>query len=243
MPLHRHELPLGGPPRAVENRLEEPAPARQGGARGRPGTWKGRDRSSVSRVWHSDTLVDAETKVSAKGSKDKPLSSLGWDDNLATFRPFLSYNELGSLLDEGPSKLYDALSSVLGLDELTAVQTRLANARKARETMVVSAKNGAKELAQRIAAVETNDERFGKALLGLGAKTGTWPRSQGLIVADDAPEERRQPGFVGSPASRLLTSGRSRPWWKSCVRPSAPSRKWPEPTRPRPSARRLLDPR
>ena len=39
-------------------------------------------------------------------------------DALVTFRPFLSYNELGSLLDEGPSKLYDALSSILGLEDL-----------------------------------------------------------------------------------------------------------------------------
>jgi hypothetical protein len=38
-------------------------------------------------------------------------AELGWDQALATYRPFLSYNELGSMLDEGPSKLYDALSS------------------------------------------------------------------------------------------------------------------------------------
>ena len=31
---------------------------------------------------------------------------------LEAYRPFLSYNELGSMLDERPSKLYDALSKV-----------------------------------------------------------------------------------------------------------------------------------
>jgi recombinational DNA repair ATPase RecF len=143
----------------------------------------------VSRVWHGDALGDAETRVSAKGSKDKPFSSLGWDEKLATFRPFLSYNELGSLLDEGPSKLYDALSSVLGLDELTAVQTRLVNARRTREQMVTGAKASAKEIVQRIAAVESNDERFRKALLAFGAKTFDLAALAALIVADDAPEE------------------------------------------------------
>ncbi len=37
---------------------------------------------------------------------------------LEAYRPFLSYNELGSMLDERPSKLYDALSKVLDLDAL-----------------------------------------------------------------------------------------------------------------------------
>ena len=45
---------------------------------------------------------------------------------LTTYRPFLSYNELGSMLDEGPSKLYDALSTILGLDDLVDAQTALA---------------------------------------------------------------------------------------------------------------------
>ena len=52
---------------------------------------------------------------------------------LEAYRPFLSYNELGSLLDEGPSKLYDALSKVLGLDALVDAQTALQQARSARD--------------------------------------------------------------------------------------------------------------
>ena len=150
---------------------------------------EGQGPIAISRVWHTDTLADAETMVSAKGKKEQPLSSLGWDSKLATFRPFLSYNELGSLLDEGPSKLYDALSSVLGLDELTAVQTRLANARKAREQMTTASKNGAKDIVQRIASIESNDDRFSKALQTLAAKTTDLAALQNLVVGDDAPEE------------------------------------------------------
>ena len=49
------------------------------------------------------------------------------------YRPFLSYSELGTMLDEGPTKLHDAVSSVLGLDELTAAEKALRAARLARE--------------------------------------------------------------------------------------------------------------
>ena len=53
------------------------------------------------------------------GEPTTDLSFLGWDDAIATYRPFLSYSELGSMFDEGPTKLHDAVSAVLGLDELT----------------------------------------------------------------------------------------------------------------------------
>jgi len=51
----------------------------------------------------------------------------GVDRRPAHASPFLSYNELGSLLDEGPSKLYDALSSILGLEDLVAAWTASRN--------------------------------------------------------------------------------------------------------------------
>ena len=57
-----------------------------------------------------------------------------------TYRPFLSYNELGSMLDEGPSKLYDALSAILGLDALVDAQAVLQKARTSREKALKDAK-------------------------------------------------------------------------------------------------------
>lgn len=149
---------------------------------------EGQGPLAISRVWQGDALTDAETIVSAKGKKDRPLSALGWDATLATFRPFLSYNELGSLLDDGPSKLFDALSSVLGLEELTAVQNLLATARKSREQLVAASKNGAKDIAQRTASVESNDDRFSKALRALTSKTPDLAALENLVVSDDAPE-------------------------------------------------------
>ena len=41
--------------------------------------------------------------------------TMGWAGAVEMYRPFLSYSELGSMLDAGPSALYDALSAILGL--------------------------------------------------------------------------------------------------------------------------------
>ena len=67
---------------------------------------------AAARVWKSDDIANSEASVVRKGQPARHLDSIGWNDALVTFRPFLSYNELGSLLEEGPSKLYDALSGV-----------------------------------------------------------------------------------------------------------------------------------
>ena len=52
-----------------------------------------------------------------------------WTEASATFRPFLSYNELGSLIEAGPSKLHDALAAILGLDGLQTIADDLKNRR------------------------------------------------------------------------------------------------------------------
>ena len=74
---------------------------------------EGRGRLAASRVWTSNDIGSSQASVITKGQPARPVDSVGWSDALVTFRPFLSYNELASLLEEGPSKLYDALSGVL----------------------------------------------------------------------------------------------------------------------------------
>ena len=88
----------------------------------------------VATRWKDDADLDgAETFAQIHAKPRMDAAELGWEEPLATYRPFLSYNELGSMLDEGPSKLFDALSAILGLEELTRAQDTLAEARKARE--------------------------------------------------------------------------------------------------------------
>jgi hypothetical protein len=77
--------------------------------------------TAARREWDANAgLEDSTAWVQHHGRPRQPLAALGWSTHLDTYRPFLSYNELGSMLDEGPAKLYDAVSAVLGLEELVA---------------------------------------------------------------------------------------------------------------------------
>ncbi len=109
----------------------------------------------VSRRWDADAAFDAGG--AAAQLHDKPgsgLESLGWTSALRTHRPFLSYNELGSLLDEGPSKLYDALSSILGLEDLVEALVALQEARRSREKALKDATDARGRLLERLRGVD-----------------------------------------------------------------------------------------
>src|SRR5262245_1936480 len=87
---------------------------------------------AVTRCWKaSEDLENGGALVLHKG-KSVPLTSLGWAEALSTYRPFLSYNELGSMLEEGPSRLFDALASILGLEDLIAAADSLKETRVSR---------------------------------------------------------------------------------------------------------------
>ena len=81
---------------------------------------------TATREWEDDSQLESSRAwVQRPGSRKDDFSSLGWEGSIRTFRPFLSYNELGSTLDEGPTKLYDAMSSILGLGDLVETASRL----------------------------------------------------------------------------------------------------------------------
>ena len=80
---------------------------------------------TLAREWADGAeLTGASTWTQVHGQPRTGPEALGWETPLEAYRPFLSYNELGSLLDEGPSKLYDALVDT---------QTALQQARSARD--------------------------------------------------------------------------------------------------------------
>jgi hypothetical protein len=128
---------------------------------------------TATREWNSGRLDENESAIKRAGQLIDSLESDVWRDPFVTFRPFLSYNELGSLLEEGPAKLHDALSRVLGLEELVPVQAMLASARKVRETRVLEAKTRAQEILDAIAALgpDARDSRLEAA-----ANASRWPR-------------------------------------------------------------------
>jgi hypothetical protein len=60
-------------------------------------------------VWKGGAdLAERDTFAQVHGKPRMSATELGWQQSLKTYRPFLSYSELGSMLAEGPSRLYKA---------------------------------------------------------------------------------------------------------------------------------------
>jgi recombinational DNA repair ATPase RecF len=126
----------------------------------------------ILRRWAAaDGLADGTTTVQRPGGPEQPVATLGLANALATWRPFLSYNELGGLLDEGPARLHDAVSAVLGLEEWVEVEERLTAARRDLETSVKTANSEADRLRSLVVALD--DDRAASARDAL-PKRGVW---------------------------------------------------------------------
>lgn len=154
---------------------------------------EGRGPLCASRAWPAGAEVSAGASlVKPKGQPEAPLAAMGWTQHLTTFRPFLSYNELGSMLDDGPSKLYDALSTVLGLDEFVVVQERLVGARKALDELVKQAKAACTALhldAERVAAAGQEPRAMQLATL---LKARTWKLEELQALAAGGSDTTRE---------------------------------------------------
>jgi len=75
-------------------------------------------------------LLEAKRWSQIKGQKQESVAALGWDPALKTHRPLMSYDELGGLFEEGQAALYDALDTLLGLEDVAAAEGRLKDAEK-----------------------------------------------------------------------------------------------------------------
>jgi recombinational DNA repair ATPase RecF len=123
----------------------------------------------VSRAWAEGADFESAAATAATPSRESSdLAELGWTQALRTHRPFLSYNELGSLLDEGPSKLYDALSSILGLEDLVLALGALSEARRSREKATKESTDAREALLVRLG--ELDDERARRVVAAISGK-------------------------------------------------------------------------
>lgn len=87
-------------------------------------------------VWAPGAKLTGSSSWVQRGSGPREASAdvLGWGTALELYRPILSYDELGGLLEGGPSQLYDALSRALGLSAIADAQQHLDEVRaRARE--------------------------------------------------------------------------------------------------------------
>lgn len=67
----------------------------------------------------------AQRTLNGTKGPTEEASTLGWGPALETYRPMLSYDELGGLLESGRSELYDALVKVLGTEQMADALGRM----------------------------------------------------------------------------------------------------------------------
>jgi recombinational DNA repair ATPase RecF len=98
-----------------------------------------RGTTTVGATWPADAGLDGVgCWVQRPGEKRAPgLATLGWEEQMGPFRPFLSHDELEALFSTG-SKLHETLDSILGLrridDARKRLQARLKEASAPKET-------------------------------------------------------------------------------------------------------------
>jgi hypothetical protein len=109
-----------------------------------------------------------DAQVSVAGDR-QPLAAKGWDRPLELYRPFLSYSELGALVSGQPSKMHDALQSILGLDVLIDAERTLGDSRRSADSVGKLARQQLPALLGKLAAHP--DERARTAEKALDGKT------------------------------------------------------------------------
>jgi DNA repair exonuclease SbcCD ATPase subunit len=98
----------------------DPAEIRIGLTEERSGT------TTIGVDWPAGDDVDAKSIwIQRAGQKREGAEALGWDTALEMYRPLLSYDELGHILEGTPSQFYDQLHRLLGLEQLTGALERL----------------------------------------------------------------------------------------------------------------------
>jgi DNA repair exonuclease SbcCD ATPase subunit len=164
----------------------------------------------VVRAWGvGSDLDESEVFVQPHGKPKADLDALGWSAAVESFRPFLSYSELGAMFDAGPSKLYDALSSILGLDDLVTASELLRDARLSRERALKDVKQDLSPLLERLR--EVKDERAEKSLAALLERSWNLDEVENILLgpAEDASESEisllRQLSTLESPALDAAT--------------------------------------
>ena len=143
---------------------------------------------------------DLKRWVQRAGRKQEDPGVLGWSHALATYRPMLSYDELGGVLDGTPSEFYDQLYKLLGLEQLTVAMGRLDGEVKALREPAAAVKKSRDALRPTLEAHD--DQRAATALTLIGKTKPDLGAVASLITdgATTAPGAWRQ-------AAALMTPG------------------------------------
>lgn len=166
--------------------------------------------ATVLRTWHGDDVADSTAELDRPGHDPVPLPDLGWQEDLATYRPFLSYSELGQVIGGRPSEMYDAVASILGLEQLATADKRL---RELARTYEAPAKEAKAELPTLLALLDgTDDPRARAAHTALSGRRPDLARAAELAAgtgtADDSLlfDLRRRSTLTGPDTERVATA-------------------------------------
>ena len=140
--------------------------------------------TTVTRQWQGDDVDVSAGWCQRQGHQREPVTALDWTDALRSFRPFLSYAELGSMLLGRPSELHDALFTILGLEAVASAQQRLKDAHKHLDEQAKSVSADQKRLVQQLTTVD--DSRASAATAALKPRRPDLDALQRLLQA--APE-------------------------------------------------------
>ncbi|MEV7445239.1 AAA family ATPase [Streptomyces sp. NPDC091204] len=134
---------------------------------------------TVRRSWHGNGLEDSRTVVHRPGGPEQDPREVIDAEDLTTYRPFLSYSELGAMINGRMSALHDALAQILGLDLLADADTEArARAKKLTDTVT-----GAGDLVRAVLAElpESDDPRAAEAAAALGGRQPDLDRLRALL--------------------------------------------------------------
>jgi DNA repair exonuclease SbcCD ATPase subunit len=142
----------------------------------------------VVREWPDGSRLDNATAyVQAHGQPRRQITEAEWWPRLELFRPFLSYAELGALLNGRPSEMYDAIQAILGLDQLVDAEKRLDAQRKRLDEASKIARQTLFSLRTRLA--ESSDERARRAEKAVAGRNWDLDAVESLAVGGDDSKE------------------------------------------------------
>ncbi len=147
-------------------------------------TIEGGPVAHARRSWKQDEALDAGTfTLTTRGQSVSSVGAMGWDQPLQAYRPFLSYSEIGSILDQGPSTLFDTLDPILGLADLRAAANHLTGQQKSIKDRAKEVRERLKEI--RVGLAKLEDDRARRVDKLLAARK--WKLDEiGSLITQDA---------------------------------------------------------
>lgn len=137
----------------------------------------------LSRSWSNGSdLTDSRESVLLPSGTRTTIEEIGWAAAAETYRPLLSYNELGAMFEGRPTEFHDALAAILGLGDLDGAGRLLRDERIARERDLDAAKSSLAGLLPRLEATE--DERAQKVLTALRGRNWDLAAAETVAAGD-----------------------------------------------------------